>query len=211
METVKSFHNHLENLQSQAKKLTETAVALNTLVADEEIRLEREDEVSILEGVRCSIVEQLQELQRVEDSVGHGQRSANLLLAPLGLLIRSVVSGDRRPSAVKNRLLHEPAYRQRPFGLVMACIGPNGLPDDTRVVSVSQLARESNRMESEIVQRLDENGYLLFSAEVFSSLIDKLVVNVRQGKLLLPVSRKKLAEIAVSKRPKSGIRIVPTE
>ena len=85
MEGLKSFYEHLQNLRSRANKLVETELALNVLFADEEIWLEREDEVSILQGVRCSIVEQLQEWQRVEDSVGHGQSSANLLLAPLGL------------------------------------------------------------------------------------------------------------------------------
>jgi hypothetical protein len=61
------------------------------------------------------------------------------------------------------------------------------------------------------VNRLQENGYLLFSEEVFSSLIDKLVADVRQGKLRLPVSREKLAEIAGLNKPKSRIKIVPIE
>lgn len=211
MESLKSFHDRLENSRSRAKKLTETELALNVLFTGEETRLGREDEVSTLEGVRRSIVEQLEELKRVEASASYGQRPANLLLVPLGLLIRAVVSGDNQPSAVKNRLLRESTDTQRPFGLVMVCIGPNGLPDDAKAVSVSQSARELNQLEPDIVNGLQESGYLLFSAEVFSSLIDKLVANVREGKLRLPVSRKKLAEIAVLNRPQSGIRIVPIE
>jgi hypothetical protein len=209
MEGLKSFCEHLQSLRSRANKLAETGLALNVLFAGEQTRLERNDEVSILEGVRRRIVKQLQELKRVEASAGHGQSTANLLLVPLGLLVRAVLSGDNRPSAVKNPVLDDPTGRQRRFGLVMVCIGPNGLPDDAWVASVSQLARESNRTESEVVRRLHENGYLLFSGEVFSSLIDKLVTDVRQGRLRLPVSRKKLADIAGLNKPSSAIRIMP--
>jgi hypothetical protein len=93
----------------------------------------------------------------------------------------------------------------------MICIGPKGLPDDVRAVSISQSARDSNRLEPEIVNRLQENGNLLFSEQVFSSLIDRLIAYIRQGKLCLPVSREKLAEIAGLNKPKSRIKIVPIE
>jgi len=51
-----------------------------------------------------------------------------------------------------------------------AAIGPRGLPDDVKAVSVSQSARDSNRPEPEIVKKLQENGYLLLSEEAFSLL-----------------------------------------
>lgn len=93
----------------------------------------------------------------------------------------------------------------------MVRVGPKGLPDDVKAVSISQLARDSNRPEPEIVNRLQEEGYLLFSEEVFSSLIDRLITYVRQGKLCLPASRETLVEIAELNRPKSRIKIVPME
>ena len=93
----------------------------------------------------------------------------------------------------------------------MVCIGPRGLPDDAKAISISQSARDSNRLEPEIVNDLRENGYLVFSEETFSSLIDKLVADVRQGKLRLPVSREKLSHIAGLNKPKSRIKIVPVE
>ncbi len=48
MESLKSFHDRLKNLQSQGKKLIEARLALNTQFAEEETLLKREDEVSIL-------------------------------------------------------------------------------------------------------------------------------------------------------------------
>ena len=211
MEGLKSFHDRLKNLQSQGKKLIEARLALNALFVEEEIRLKREDEVSILMMVRCAIVEQLQRLKHIETSASHGHSQANLALFPVGLVVTAMVSKSNRPSAIMDYLLRGPSDRHRPFGTVMVCVGPKGLPDDAKAVSISQSARDSHRPESEIMNDLQDDGYLLFSEEVFSSLIDELIVDVRQGKLRLPVSREKLAEIAELNKPKSRIKIVPIE
>jgi hypothetical protein len=211
MEGLKSFHDRLKNLQPQGKKLIETMVALNARFVEEEIRQKREDEVSTLMMVRCAVVEQLQELKRIETSASLGHSQANLALFPARLALTAMFSKNDLPSAITDYLLHGPGDRHRPFGTVMVRVGPKGLPDDAKAVSISQSARDSNRLEPEIVNRLQENGYLLFSEEVFSSLIDKLVADIRQGKLSLPVSREKLAEIAGLNKPKSRIKIVPIE
>lgn len=211
MESLKSFHDRLKTLQTQVKKLIEGRLALNALFVEEEIRQKREDEVSILITVRFAIVEQLQQLKRIETSASLGHSEANLALFPVGLIVTAMVSKSNWPSAIMDYLRRGPGDRHRPFGTVMVCVGPEGLPDDARAVSISQSARDSNRPQPEIVNRLQENGYLLFSEQVFSSLIDKLVADVRQGKLRLPVSREKLADIAGLNKPKSRIKIVPIE
>jgi len=211
MEGLKSFHDRLKNLQPQGKKLTETMVALNARFAEEEIRQKREDEVSILMMLRCAIVEQLQELKRIETSASLGHSQGNLALFPVGLIVTAMVSKSNWPSAIMDYLRRGPGDRYRPFGTVMVCVGPEGLPDDAKAISISQSARDSNRLEPEIVNGLRENGYLLFSEQVFSSLIDRLITYVRRGKLCLPVSRERLSEIAGLDRPKSRIKIVPIE
>jgi hypothetical protein len=211
MESLKSFHDRLNNLHSEGKKLIEARLALNALFAEEETRLKWEDEASTLMMVRCAVVEQLQELKRIETSASLGHSQANVALFPAGLALTAMFSKNDLPSAITDYLLHGPGDRHRPFGTVMVRVGPKGLPDDAKAVSISQSARDSNRLEPEIVNRLQENGYLLFSEEVFSSLIDKLVADIRQGKLRLPVSREKLAEIAGLNKPKSRIKIVPIE
>jgi hypothetical protein len=127
------------------------------------------------------------------------------------LAVKVVVSKGNQPSAVEDYLLPESTSRKQPFGLVMICVGPGGLPGDLGVVSISQLARESHRPEPEIRNKLQRDGYLLFSEEEFSLLVDKLIADVREGKLRLPVSREKLAEIAELNNPKSRIKIVPIE
>ena len=208
MESLKSFHDRLKNLQSQGKKLIEARLALNTQFAEEETLLKREDEVSILNVARCALVEQLQWLKHAEALASHGHSQANLVLFPVGLIITAMVSRGNRLSAITDYLLHGSADRQQPFGLVMVCIGLKGLPDDARGVSISQLARESYRPEPEIMNKLQDDGYLLFSEEAFSLLIERLIGAVREGKLHLPVSRDKLVDITGLGKPKPSIKII---
>jgi len=211
MESLKSLHDRLKNLQSESKKLIEARLALNTLFAEEETRLEREDEASILQGVHRDIAEQVRQLRGIEASASYGHSEASAVLFLAELAATAIVSQNNRTSAIKDYLLRNASDKKEPFGLVMICIGLKGLPDDAKAISISQLARESNRTEPEIVHRLQENGYLVFSEEVFSSLVDTLVADVRRGKQCLPISGKKLAEIAGLNKPKSSIKIVPIE
>jgi hypothetical protein len=77
----------------------------------------------------------------------------------------------------------------------MVCVGPKGLPCDVRVISVSESARKSNRLEFDVTRELREKGDLILSEETFYSLMDKLTELVREGHMVLPVSKEKLAEL----------------
>jgi hypothetical protein len=143
--------------------------------------------------------------------VERGHSQANLILSLGGLAVGAMGSKNKQLSAIADYLLHTPTDEQRPFGLVMVCIGPKGLPDDVRGVSISQLARESNRLDSQITNKLRKDGYLLFSQEAFSVLIDKLIGDVREGRLSLPISRDKLAEITGLNKPKPRIKVIEAE
>ena len=211
MATLKISHSYLVDLRSEGKALIEGASGLNRLFHKEEASLKREDGALTLRAAYRTIVEQLQELKHSETLASYGHRQANLVLFPVGLAITAMFSRNNLPSAIADYLRRGPGDRHRPFGTVMVCVGPKGLPDDAKPVSVSQLARDSYQLESEIVNRLQEKGYLLFSEEVFSSLIDRLITYVRQGKLCLPASRETLVEIAELDKPKSSIKIVPVE
>jgi hypothetical protein len=211
MEGLNSFYEHLQNLRSQAEKLIGAELGLNALFAEEVTRLQREDEASSLRVAYGTIAEKLKELRGIEVSASYEDSRANAILFVTGLAREAIVSKDNRASAMKDYLVRKGIERKQPFGLVMVCIGPKGLPDDARAVSISQLARESNRLESQITNKLQEDGYLLFSKEAFSLLIDRLVGDVREGKLHLPVSRDKLAEIAGLNKPKPRIKIIEAE
>jgi hypothetical protein len=212
MENMKSFHDHLENSQSQAKKLSETELALNALFAGEEARLEWEDEASSLKALCRTIVEQLGQMKYSESFACYGDTKANLAFSVTGLAAKIIVATEkdqRARNVVTN--VFDTGDHKKPFGTVMVCVGPKGLPDDVKGVSISQLARESHRPEREVANKLRKDGYLLFSQEAFSLLIDRLIGDVREGRLSLPVSRDTLAQIAGLNNPKLRIKFIEAE
>ena len=192
---------YMKNLRNQAARLTETALSLVSVFAEEANRLNRMDEASRLKALYSSIRQQLYQVGHSEDAAKYGQSQADMI-SSLGVLalggIVKRVSKNKRLSSFADYLLESPNNKERPFGNVLVCIGPRGLPDDVRVIPISLLARESNREEPEVINELQEHGYLLHSENAFSLLIEKLVDDVQEGRLRLPISLEKLSEVRKS-------------
>jgi len=196
MENMKSFHDRLENLQQQARRLTSAGRSLITLFHEEAEWLSREAEVSRLRASHCDVMEQLERVKWNESSASYGDTKANLIFSLTGLaakIILAATTKNQRAWNTVNNVFDTDAHK-KPFGTVMVCVGPKGLPDDVRVVSIAELARKSKRLESEVTSELQKRGYLLLGEKAFSLLIDRLVNAVREGRLRLPVSREKLSE-----------------
>ena len=200
MESLRFFHDHLGNLQHQARKLTSAGLSLPPLFAEEAKRLSREDEASRLRVLYRSVVAHLDRVKRDEGSESYAQSQINLEVSVIALAMsagRAIISKNNRLSRISDSL-KSAGIKNLPFGNVLVCVGPKGLPDEVGVVSISRLARESNRDESEVINELKKRGCLLFSKETFSLLIDKLVDDVREGRLRLPISGEKLSDIKTS-------------
>jgi len=143
----------------------------------------------------------MDEAKSLENAASYGHSKAKLVTSALGLAVGigiRMASKDKRALAFSNHLLKNLGGKERPFGTVFISIGPKGLPDDVQVVSISELARQSTRQESEVISKLRERGHLLLSEEAFSRLIDKLIADVEEGQRLLPVGAEKLTEILTS-------------
>ena len=198
MENLKSFYDQLENLQRQAKTLTLAGLSLITLFDEEAKRLDREDEASRLRALFNAIAEDLERVKSSESSASYAHSQVSLVVSWSTLGVAAVMAMVSKDNRLSSHLLKSLGNKKKPpFGNVLVCIGPEGLPDDVEIVSVSRLARESNRLESEVINGLGERGCLLFSEEAFSRLIDKLVEAVREGRLRLPISREKLSQITL--------------
>ena len=201
MENLRSYHVHLENLQHQMRRLTATGVSLITLLTEEANRLSREDEVSRLKALYRVVVNQSQQVESSENSARDRHIGAGLAFSVAGLFANIAapkISKSKPVSLVLRHLFDSPGDEQRPFGRVLVCVGPHGLPDDVEVISISRLARESNLQEREVINELKGCGCLLLSKDEFSLLIDKLATDVREGRLRLPVSMEELSRITAS-------------
>ncbi len=191
----------VKDLQSRAVRLRSTALSLISLFDEEEQRLDRIDKASRLETMRAYIDQQLRQVRHNEASKQYGSDRVDIVSTLSGFAITTAlkrVSKGSRLSAFVDRAFESASSEERPFSNVLVRIGPQGLPDDVRVVSISQLARESKRTETEVVNGLREHGCLLIDEEAFHLLIETLVDDVREGRRRLPISLKELVKIKVS-------------
>jgi hypothetical protein len=201
MEGLISNSAYMKNLRYQVRKQTAAGLSLSNMFAEEAVHLNWRDEASRLKALHFTIRQQLDRARKDEDAASHRYSKANLMVS-LGRLIVGgtvkMVSKNKQLLAFSDDLLNGLGGEQRPFGMVLICVGPKGMPDDVQVVSISRLARESNREESEVINELQKRGCLLFSEKAFSLLVDKLADGVQEGRLVLPISTEKLAEIKTS-------------
>jgi hypothetical protein len=199
---------YLKNLRQQLKKLTADSLSLGNMFAEEAVQLSWREEASQLRALHFTIRQQLDRAKSSEDAASYGHTEAGLIMTLGGLAVGGTIrmlSKSKRLQAISDELLNDLGGEQRPFGMVLVCVGPRGIPDDVQVVSISRLARESKREESEVIDELQRHGSLSFSEKVFSLLIEKLAREVQEGRLHLPVSREKLMELP----PQASIRLVP--
>ena len=198
MEGLTPYITILKNLGDQARKLTSTGLSLTKLLTEEASRLSRRDEASRLKALYFSIRQQLDWVKRSEDTAKYGYSQANLIVSLGGLAVSGIikmVSENKQLSTFSDHLLTSLTSKRPPSGRVLVCVGPKGLPDDVGVVSISRLARESNREEPQVINGLRKGGYLLFDGKAFSLLIDKLINDIQEGQLYLPISTEILADI----------------
>jgi len=201
MEGLDSFDACLKNLHHQAGILAVAAVSLSESFKAEAERLRREDAASRLKAIYVAIAQALQLSRWAEDAARYEYTNQNLARGVIGLaagVILALTTKNHPASNLVGHAFDTDTHEKRPFGTVMVWVGPKGVPDDIGIVSISELARKSDRPEGEIIQKLREGGYLLFNQEAFSSLINKLVMDVREGRLELPVSSDKLSELGTS-------------
>ncbi len=199
MENLKSLYTCLEDLKSQARTLASSGVSLAELFDKEVDRLSKEDDVSCLEMLRDSIRQQLHLAEQEEKAASCAHEQVKIPYSIGGHILSFIATAsDNKRFMTFSRFITESLEDdRRPFGNVLISIGPDGFPEDVKVISVSRLARDSGRPESRITNEFRGRGYLLFGESYFSLLIEKLIGEVRAGRLRLPVSSKQLPQIVV--------------
>ncbi len=157
MEGLESFHAYLKSLSHQAGILAEAVVSLSESFEAEAGRLTREDGAQRLKAIHAAVTEELEQARRLESAVSYEHTKAILPFEVVGFFAKIIMAATtEKPPVLKlvSQVCDTSTAKKPPYGTVMVCIGPKGLPDDVRVVSISGLARESNQPESEITQKL---------------------------------------------------------
>jgi hypothetical protein len=188
---------NLEDLRRRASELASAVDSITILFDEEAIRLRRRDQVARLNALRFAVLERVEgaKIEERAASSGHSQATLVVSLFRLGAGVITMASENRTMRAISRQLLAGSGGREPPFGTVLIRVGSGGIPGDVDVVNISSLARESNRGEREVMDRLMGGGNLLFGDEAFSLLVDRLAAEILRGALGLPVSTEKLSQL----------------
>jgi hypothetical protein len=200
VEGIESICAPLSDLKLRARELTSAGISLVTLLNKREAHLNRENEALKLEALNSAITQELNRVKLSEDSMSREHSQTNFVLSATNLAVGAIkaASGNLNRKDVAAYLLSNQAVEQVTFGNALICVGPNGLPDDVRVVCISKLARDKRRHESRIVGDLRQHGCLLFREEEFSLLISRVTDGIKEGRLNLPIPKDKLPIVTLS-------------
>jgi len=196
MEGLESFRAQLKNLQNHAAILADALVSLSQSFEAEAELLTREYEVQQLKKIHTAVVKELEWSRYTETMRRYGHNKIRLTFSLAGLAAKFIAQATQNReaqcfanAALSTRKLNEPSY-----GTVMVCVGTKGIPDDVQVISISELARKSSQPEFKIIGELQKAGSLLFSQEAFTLLLDRLTIEIGEGRLHLPIAGNKLSE-----------------
>ena len=198
MAGLDSVHANLKNIYEGAQTLAATAISLDEAFEAEATRLKRQEAVRRLKSLRTTILEDLKRTRNLESIARYAQTKAGAVISLTSSAIKlftEAITDNPQTRNFVNGVFSANHHDKPIFGTVMVCVGAKGLPGDVRVISVSALARQSNRLESDVTRELREQGDLILSEETFYSLMDKLTELVREGQLVLPVSKEQVAEL----------------
>ena len=196
MDTMNSHRQLVEALCRQVREQVAGLEPLGAVFAQEAKRIFRHDQVRCLRSLKTRVLSEVDNIQGMETAASYGFTKATLITGmtklALGGLVAAVVR-NRRAFSIGVYLAESDLARTAPFGTVAVAVGRGGLPDGVEVISLSRLARESHRLESDVEAILQTHGYLLMTPEAFSRVLTELERRVLGGSLSLPVTSEQLS------------------
>ncbi|MFC1966460.1 hypothetical protein ACFLWI_05900 [Chloroflexota bacterium] len=190
METIADFKKWIGTIRSELGQQVIAVKRLAVAFNEVNIHLIRYDQVAKLRLLSLRVTKEVEEIKRMESASQYGANKGALFGAGAVFVFGSLyVAATRHKDAYKSgaKLAASVLSKDIPFGTILIAIGEKGIPEDVKAISVSRLARESNRSESEIEVSLKDNGYLLITPEHFTELLDKVESGVLDGSYSLPI------------------------
>lgn len=192
METIADFEKWIGTIRSEIGQQVISLKKLAVAFTEGNIQLIRHDQVARLRILKSRITKEVEDIKQMESAAQSSANTGALLGAGVMFAIGSLfVAATRHKDAYKAgaKLATSILSKEVPFGTIFIAIGKKGIPEDVKAVSVSRLARESRRSESETKAGLKDKGYTLITPEQFDQLIDKVEQAVLDGSVCLPLAR----------------------
>ena len=205
MESINNYHTLLKELSDRAAKIAAANISLTVFFETERERLKREDEASTIKSLRLTIANELEALRSNEKAAESAYTDIQFGKSTFefGAFIGSTLSSrSSRKTVESGRDYPDSGRNKPPFGKLAISIGPLGLPEDVKVISTSQISRETKKPESEIMEGMRSRGYLLLTEKVFSQLIERLISEIQGGRQRLPVPGENVSQFLTSNQTK---------
>jgi len=195
MESMTVYQQGIEALCRQAREQAAALEPLGDIFAQEAKRLFRHDQAVCLRRLKARVMREVSNTLEQETTASNAFTKTALVMGAAEFALGGLVAAmfrSRRVFSVGTHLAQGELSKTKPFGTVLVAVGHGGLPNDVEVVSLSRLARESGRLESNIEAALQTSGYLLMTPQTFSNVLDELKCKVLNGSLSLPVAGEQL-------------------
>jgi len=196
MEAMRHYHQLVKVLLQQARKQRSALELLTGVFSNEAQRLFRYDQAICLRRLKARVMHEVSNTLEQETTASNAFTKTALVMGAAEFALGGLVAAmfrSRRVFSVSTYLAQGELSKTKPFGTVLVAVGHGGLPNDVEVVSLSRLARESGRLESDIEAALQTSGYLLMTPQTFSNVLDELKCKVLNGSLSLPVAGEQLS------------------
>jgi hypothetical protein len=209
------YRQRIERLRCEVRALADALGVLDKAFAQEAEHLRRQDQAQCLDDLRARLTQETAEIQRAESAASYSftkDRFISGLAKGIGASLGSLVRPTREhPLAIGARYAADKWRKSAPFKTVAVAVGPKGIPDDVRTVSLSGVARETGRTESEVRAAIESRDYRIMMPEEFLWFLGKLKDKVLVGTASLPFieARLKLKPVAfklIQYQPKADCR-----
>lgn len=218
MESLMAYRQRIDGLRCQVKALEEAVRALDNAFAQEAERLRRQEQAQCLDDLRARLTQEIAEIQRAESAASCGFTEGKLISGLMqfagGSAMAAVLHSKEHPLLVGAKAARNEFSRTKAFKTVVVAVGPKGIPEDVHTVSLSRVARQTGRTESEVRAALESRDYRIMMPGDFLRSLGELRGKVLGGTASLPFtearfSLKPLVPKLIQYQPKADCRSRP--
>ena len=196
MESMNTYRLRVEVLRYRVRANVDSLDALKEVLIEKAEHVHRHDQAYRIDVLRERVAQEVSDIQRMETAASYGFAKGTFIVGLANFGIGSALAlayrSEEHPLAIGATLAQTAFEMNRPFGTVVVAVGPGGVPDDVKVVPLSQWAREQHKTESEIVTKLEAGDYRVMTPERFSIVLNKLKSEILKGSLALPAAASSL-------------------
>ena len=191
MASLTHYQMHIQEMCRQIKRQVDALVILGDRFASEAQYQYRHDQARSLDDLKETVEQEIKDMQRMETASAIGSMKGAIIFSlahfTIGIIGAVAIRSDEHPFSVGLQFAEHSLERTTPFGSIVIAVDSGGIPDDVKAISVSKLARDHDKEESEVTAIL-ESSFHVMTIDNFFIILEDLKGKVLKGRLTLPVS-----------------------